>query len=1267
MKHILPMLALVLAVSSVIIVTAGSDDSSAAICDDVKVYILNEDDSYTMSTVNDVQTVRDAINKAMADQGKKLELNLTMTNILSVDDRKPGDSQYWRVFQWLPAGTSGWGVQAFNQASNDRMMSGTTYCVTLSTITNVNGTNVYSEPNFKPVSTGYVFIRFANGFSPDNEHVKAVFTPEIRSQGFWLKAEGSTMGEVLKNAINANWPGEIETFTGNDGMGNDVADWINRMFGLGNDNLGDNVWAYWNQFCWVDHQWSYNSWTLGYYDPAVYPYIECIYLLSTPDPYGDGYVVDKGGPEPNPDTDTIVPMKNILTVDFKLPDGTVWKTQEVKYGQQANLSEIPEPTADGKGFVGWGDTTSVITTDTVFTAVFVDITPEMKCVTYQTEAGQFIRKEYVSPGSPATYDGKPVKLSTQQYDYEFSSWSSDLSSVTEDVTVKPVFTPKIRSYDVNFYNYDRSFISASPTEYGSSAVTPAPPTRDSTVRYQYTFKGWSITPNNYVPVDLSNITDITYAYAYFEPEAREYTLTFMENGSTVGTYPAKYGSSIGGTYPMDVFKGNALVKMYRDPALSKEYDTNYIVVGDTTVYVSRIVGSYDAPRDGDGNMSGDTVTVSFTPALAASVTKTDSKIVVCDLSQYPNGTEVLIGKESVQNLISANGGDATALFIVPRGSFSMPLSSVLTVMGDGDELTFSVQNGPFNVKISSALKKINYSAFYRLDLRVDGMSVMDLKSLGVKADVTVLLELDSGVHADVWNITSSGATTHIEPSYDGRFAGFTTDLMQFYAVGTTEDKIVRQVVVCPYGIVEYTSSGSGLKGSVSLESMTLDNMGSILFVPSSFGGITLQRMEAGALNGVVNAPSAVIPVTVEFFSWLNWTNTGIKDVYFLGNSPVFEGSAPAGVNVHHRPDATGWSTGSEDLVVYKYEGAYRKDTFTFTYYIVGDSAVVHRFVTGPYVQIPDSVSVAGTSYPIAYIGDAAFMKVLDSSLIERYQLEFQVGLAHELQTLELNSHVKGILTSAFYGSTIANLYVTDSVTHISDLAFMNCSNLSNVTFSDELVFIGYGAFAACDGKAFTRFTVPDSVREIGASAFYGCSNLSTIILGKGLISIPADCFGYCARLTDLDIPAGVVSLGEKAFYNCTGLQYVDLNQVESVGKDAFYMSSGTSSMEFVVFGENMKDLGDAAFGNCKNITEIEVHCEYFSSFENAFINVDVDSLSIYASDNVLSSWSGYNVQPITEPEPQKDQTLLMAVELGLIIMFVGIFAVSLYRKMRSGI
>ena len=107
-------------------------------------------------------------------------------------------------------------------------------------------------------------------------------------------------------------------------------------------------------------------------------------------------------------------------------------------------------------------------------------------------------------------------------------------------------------------------------------------------------------------------------------------------------------------------------------------------------------------------------------------------------------------------------------------------------------------------------------------------------------------------------------------------------------------------------------------------------------------------------------------------------------------------------------------------------------------------------------------------------------------------------------------------------------------------------------------------------------------------------------------------------------------------------------------------------MEFIVLGENMSSLGNGAFGNCKHITELEVHCEYFDTFENAFTNVDVDSFKIYASDNVLSSWAHYDAQPITEPEPQKDQTLLLTVEIGLIVFFALVFGITLIRKMRMG-
>ncbi|MBO4798725.1 MAG: leucine-rich repeat protein, partial [Candidatus Methanomethylophilaceae archaeon] len=559
------------------------------------------------------------------------------------------------------------------------------------------------------------------------------------------------------------------------------------------------------------------------------------------------------------------------------------------------------------------------------------------------------------------------------------------------------------------------------------------------------------------------------------------------------------------------------------------------------------------------------------------------------------------------------------------------------IAGDGS-LTFSVQNGPFSVKISSALKKLNYSGFYRLNLRADGSSVTELPG---PAEVSLPLELDSGMHADVWNISPSGAATHIEPVFDGGRAVFSASLMQFYAVGTTDKASVRQTVVCPYGECEYSLEGSGLKGSSVLESMYLDNMGEILFVPSSFGGCTLSAIGAGAFGGVVNAPAAVIPVTVEAFSWTAWSSQSIRDVYFLGDAPVFEGTAPEGVSVHHT-GGPGWETGEADLEISVYSGSYRKDTYSFSYYIVGDSAVVHRFISGPYVQLPESVSAGGASYPLAYIGDSAFMFSKDKEIRERYKLENESRSVPEI--VELSGQVRGIHTGAFRDSALSALYSAESVDHVWDCAFSGCAGLSNVSFSNGLVFIGEYAFSSCDGKAFTRFDAPDTLKSIGKGAFYGCSCLSAVSLGKSLESVPDDCFGHCSGLTDLSIPDSVRSIGDRAFYGCSGLQFADLNKTETVGKDAFYSPYGTSVMEFAVFGENLASLGQGAFGNCSRISELEVHCERFPSFEGAFTDVDLDAISVFASDDVLDSWSEYSVRPIYEPEPRKDETLLLSVE-----------------------
>jgi hypothetical protein len=417
---------------------ALSDDSSAATCDDIRVYVENADGEYDMSVVDGVSTVQGAIEAALADQGKSMELN-SKGNVRSVDGREPEEDQFWRIHQWLPLGTSGWGLMAFSPESDAMMATGTSYCLHLCEQLVVDGTLVYSSPDFKPKAEGFVFIRFANGFAPDVPDMLAAFDAEAREKGFWLKGTGSDMGEVLKDAMESNGF-QIELKSGMDPNGNNLQSWIENMFGLGDVRVEENVWSYWSQWTWVDHTWHYNDWTLGFYDPAVYRYVECIYLISAEDPYSSGYVIDKGGPEPNPETDEIFCISSTPLVTFALEDGTVLATQYLEYGGVPDMSKVPDPKVPaGKVFAGWGDVTAPVKGDTTFVAKFGD--PTVYLVRYWDESMKAVLYvDRMIGGSASHFVGTdPYKAADDKFTYEFAGWSKDLSSVSSDMDVTPVF------------------------------------------------------------------------------------------------------------------------------------------------------------------------------------------------------------------------------------------------------------------------------------------------------------------------------------------------------------------------------------------------------------------------------------------------------------------------------------------------------------------------------------------------------------------------------------------------------------------------------------------------------------------------------------------------------------------------------------------------------------------------------------------------------------------------------------------------------------
>ena len=127
-------LSLLVLFAFVLVCTFSADDSSAEVCDNVRVYIQNSDGTYDETVVSGVQTVREAVQTAAAEQGKNMKLNITSTNVLSVDDVKNDSDHQWRIFQWLPPGKPGWGVQIFGLESDGKMSSGTTYCINFSTM-----------------------------------------------------------------------------------------------------------------------------------------------------------------------------------------------------------------------------------------------------------------------------------------------------------------------------------------------------------------------------------------------------------------------------------------------------------------------------------------------------------------------------------------------------------------------------------------------------------------------------------------------------------------------------------------------------------------------------------------------------------------------------------------------------------------------------------------------------------------------------------------------------------------------------------------------------------------------------------------------------------------------------------------------------------------------------------------------------------------------------------------------------------------------------
>ena len=179
-----------------------------------------------------------------------------------------------------------------------------------------------------------------------------------------------------------------------------------------------------------------------------------------------------------------------------------------------------------------------------------------------------------------------------------------------------------------------------------------------------------------------------------------------------------------------------------------------------------------------------------------------------------------------------------------------------------------------------------------------------------------------------------------------------------------------------------------------------------------------------------------------------------------------------------------------------------------------------------------------------------------------------------------------------YSHDIISVIIEDGVTNIGEMAFAwFYTNLTNVEISNSVAHIGDGAFIECSG--LVSIVIPDGVTSIGECVFSWCSGLTDITIPNSVVSIGGDTFAYCTKLVSIALSNNMTSIDESLFYGCR-------------------------SLTKVVIPDNITTIGEYAFDYCNALTTI-----YYTGTEEQWNTIEIgDYNDPLLNANIIFEWNG---------------------------------------------
>ena len=205
------------------------------------------------------------------------------------------------------------------------------------------------------------------------------------------------------------------------------------------------------------------------------------------------------------------------------------------------------------------------------------------------------------------------------------------------------------------------------------------------------------------------------------------------------------------------------------------------------------------------------------------------------------------------------------------------------------------------------------------------------------------------------------------------------------------------------------------------------------------------------------------------------------------------------------------------------------------------------------VVVPETIA----GLPVTYLDGDTFFRVPNAKTIKSVEIKANIKelaksqffCKENLETVILPEGIETIPEAAFIECTsLKNINIPSTVKTLEFKAFFGCKALDDITLPAEIESIGQSAF---EGTGLKEIDLSNVKKGYGDLSFGHCKNLESVTLSSYVNKLPSNMFAGCEALKSVEIPNGVEYIGEQAFYE-SGLTQVNIGKnVAAIGAGAF--------------------------------------------------------------------------------------------------------------------